>query len=169
MFKHEIYFFPPKPKVRLYESVIFLFCSGISSFCTKHYAGYVCTHIFLICSKSTFLVGVYTQFTVFLKDKWWMLNLNMNSWRCSFEKTKPSTESRPRSSNICLYSICISIGEQGRPHRAECYREGGGGAVLKPQGADPHPLSSTPGKAGRNHLNKKITPLLPTGIGERYS
>jgi hypothetical protein len=24
------------------------------------------------------------------------------------------------------------------------------------------------GKAGRNHLNKEIIPLLPTGVGERY-
>jgi hypothetical protein len=36
-----------------------------------------------------------------------------------------------------------------------------------PQGADPPP--STRGKAGRNHLNEEITPLLPTGIGEKYS
>jgi hypothetical protein len=28
---------------------------------------------------------------------------------------------------------------------------------------------STRGKAGRNHLNEEITPLLPTGIGERFS
>jgi hypothetical protein len=33
----------------------------------------------------------------------------------------------------------------------------------------PIPPSSTLGKAGRNHLNEEITPLLPTGIGERYS
>ncbi len=25
------------------------------------------------------------------------------------------------------------------------------------------------GKAGRNHLNEKVTPLLPSGIGERFS
>jgi hypothetical protein len=36
------------------------------------------------------------------------------------------------------------------------------------QGADPDP-PSTRGKAGRNHLKKEINPLLPTGIGERYS
>jgi hypothetical protein len=29
--------------------------------------------------------------------------------------------------------------------------------------------SSTLGKAGRNQLNEEITPLLPTGIGERFS
>jgi hypothetical protein len=39
----------------------------------------------------------------------------------------------------------------------------------RPQGADPHPPSSTRGKTGRNHLNEEITPLLPTGIGERFS
>jgi len=33
----------------------------------------------------------------------------------------------------------------------------------------PQPPSSTLGKAGRNHLNEEITPLLPTGIGERFS
>ncbi len=36
-----------------------------------------------------------------------------------------------------------------------------------PQGADRLPPSSTRGKAGRNHLNEEITPLPPTGIGER--
>ncbi len=39
----------------------------------------------------------------------------------------------------------------------------------KPQGADPHPSSSTREKAFRNNLNKEITPLLPSGIGERCS
>ncbi len=38
-----------------------------------------------------------------------------------------------------------------------------------PQGADPLHPSSTVAKAGRNHLNEEITPLLATGIGERYS
>ena len=38
---------------------------------------------------------------------------------------------------------------------------------IYPQGADPPPPSSTRGKAGRNHLNEEITPLLPTEIGER--
>ncbi len=34
----------------------------------------------------------------------------------------------------------------------------------------PTPPPSTLGKAGRNHLNEEIiTPLLPTGIGERFS
>jgi hypothetical protein len=41
--------------------------------------------------------------------------------------------------------------------------------LSRPQGADPHPPSSTRGKAGRNHWNEEITPLLPTGIGERFS
>jgi hypothetical protein len=31
----------------------------------------------------------------------------------------------------------------------------------------PIPPSSTVAKAGRNHLNEEIIPLLPTGIGER--
>jgi hypothetical protein len=41
--------------------------------------------------------------------------------------------------------------------------------LSNPQGADPLPPSSTRGKAGRNHLNEEIIPLLSTGIGERYS
>ncbi len=36
------------------------------------------------------------------------------------------------------------------------------------QGADRHPPSSTRGEAGRNHLNEEITPVIPTGIGERF-
>ncbi len=36
-----------------------------------------------------------------------------------------------------------------------------------PQGAESLPPPSTCSKAGRNHLNKEITPLLPTGIGEK--
>jgi hypothetical protein len=31
------------------------------------------------------------------------------------------------------------------------------------------PPPSTPGKAGRNPLNEKTTPLLPAGISERFS
>jgi hypothetical protein len=30
------------------------------------------------------------------------------------------------------------------------------------------PPSSKRGKAGRNHLNEEMIPLLPTGIGERF-
>jgi hypothetical protein len=41
--------------------------------------------------------------------------------------------------------------------------------IEEPQGTDPHPPSSTRGKAGRNHLNMETTPLLPTGMSERYS
>jgi hypothetical protein len=40
---------------------------------------------------------------------------------------------------------------------------------IETQGADPLPPSSKVAKAGRNHLNEQIAPLLPTGIGERYS
>ncbi len=39
---------------------------------------------------------------------------------------------------------------------------------LSPQGADP-PLSLSAVKAGRNHLNKYQTLLLPTGIGEHVA
>jgi hypothetical protein len=38
-----------------------------------------------------------------------------------------------------------------------------------PQGAEPPPLPLRVAKAGRNHLNEEFTPLLPPGIGERYS
>ena len=41
--------------------------------------------------------------------------------------------------------------------------------VCYPQDADPSSLPLRVVKAGRNHLNEEITPLLPTGIGERYS
>jgi hypothetical protein len=37
----------------------------------------------------------------------------------------------------------------------------------KPQGVDPPPLPLHVATAGKNHLNKEITPLLPTGIAER--
>ncbi len=36
-------------------------------------------------------------------------------------------------------------------------------------GCRPHPSYSSRGKACWNHLNEEITPLLPTGAGERYS
>ncbi len=36
------------------------------------------------------------------------------------------------------------------------------------QGADPLPLPLRVAKTGRNHLNEEFTPLLPTGIGERF-
>ncbi len=36
------------------------------------------------------------------------------------------------------------------------------------QGADPPPLSLHVGAADKNDLNEEISPLLPTGIGERY-
>jgi hypothetical protein len=37
------------------------------------------------------------------------------------------------------------------------------------RGPTPPPLPLHMAKTGRNHLNKEITPLLPTGIGERFS
>ncbi len=44
----------------------------------------------------------------------------------------------------------------------------GGRLYLEYRVPNPTP-SSTREKAGRNHLNEEITPLLPTGIGERFS
>ncbi len=43
---------------------------------------------------------------------------------------------------------------------------GWGDVWVGAQGADPPPLHVE--TAGKNHLNEEITPLLPTGIGERY-
>jgi hypothetical protein len=40
--------------------------------------------------------------------------------------------------------------------------------AIKPQVADPLPLPVRVAKTGRNHLNEEFTPLLPTGIGERF-
>jgi hypothetical protein len=37
------------------------------------------------------------------------------------------------------------------------------------QGGSSQPLPPLIAKADRNHWNDEITPLLPTGIGERYS
>jgi hypothetical protein len=40
---------------------------------------------------------------------------------------------------------------------------------LESQGADPPPpLPLQIATAGKNHLNEEITPLLPTGMDERY-
>jgi hypothetical protein len=43
------------------------------------------------------------------------------------------------------------------------------GSLPMPQGADLLPLPLHVAKEGRNHLKEEITPLLPTGIGDRYS
>jgi hypothetical protein len=43
------------------------------------------------------------------------------------------------------------------------------GTSIRHRVPNPTPPSSTQGKAGRNHLNEEITPLLPTGKGERFS
>jgi hypothetical protein len=40
--------------------------------------------------------------------------------------------------------------------------------MVIPQGADYLPPLHV-AKTGKNHLNDEITPLLPTGIGERFS
>jgi hypothetical protein len=46
----------------------------------------------------------------------------------------------------------------------------GGRTADRPQAADriPSPLPLRVARTGRNHLNEKFTPLLPTGIGERF-
>jgi hypothetical protein len=43
------------------------------------------------------------------------------------------------------------------------------GTVLYHRVPTPSPLPLRVAKAGTNRLNKEITPLLPTGIGEQYS
>ena len=40
---------------------------------------------------------------------------------------------------------------------------------IPPTGCRPTPPSFMRGKAGRNHLNEEIIPLLLSGIGERFS
>jgi hypothetical protein len=40
--------------------------------------------------------------------------------------------------------------------------------VFLPQAADTLPPPLRVRKTGRNHLNEGFTPLLPTGIGERF-
>jgi hypothetical protein len=67
---------------------------------------------------------------------------------------------RINTPKLSVYSICVY---QSADRRAVL------GGEVRSQGADSHPPSSTLGKAGRNHLNKEITPLHPTGIGERFS
>jgi hypothetical protein len=52
-----------------------------------------------------------------------------------------------------------------------CYRRGGGD-ITSPcvihTARIPSPLPLHVAKTGRNHLNEGFTPLLPTGIGERF-
>jgi hypothetical protein len=43
------------------------------------------------------------------------------------------------------------------------------GSKSASQDADPRPLSFSVAKAGKYHLNEEITPVLTTGVGERYS
>jgi hypothetical protein len=42
-------------------------------------------------------------------------------------------------------------------------------SVLQPQGADSLPLPLHVTKTSKNNVNEEITPLLPTGTGERFS
>jgi hypothetical protein len=64
-----------------------------------------------------------------------------------------------RGSDLFLFFIFILLHDLDAGEPDQC----------GPQGADPLPPLLRVAKAGRNHLNKEITPLLPTGIGERYS
>jgi hypothetical protein len=56
----------------------------------------------------------------------------------------------------------------GKPLLNYAVAGGGGGVGVTPQGADHLPLPLRIAKTGRNHLNEEFTPLLPTGIGERF-
>jgi hypothetical protein len=60
-------------------------------------------------------------------------------------------------------SWCIKKGGGGQHPLGESGGEGEG-----PQGAD-SPLPLRVAKTGKHYLNEEINPLLPTGIGERYS
>jgi hypothetical protein len=72
-----------------------------------------------------------------------------NNWTVSRRINTPQT--------ISIFYMCVSA-----DRRAVL------GGEVRSQGADSHPPSLTRGKAGRNHLNEKSIPLLPTGIGEQY-
>ncbi len=43
------------------------------------------------------------------------------------------------------------------------------GEIIRVPTANPPPTPSSRGKTSRNHLNEEISPLFPTGIGERSS
>ncbi len=65
---------------------------------------------------------------------------------------------------------------RGRPlwphhviQRPQNKRGEGGQYGVQLQGADSLPPPPRVAKTGKNHLNEEITPLLPTGIGERFS
>ncbi len=72
-----------------------------------------------------------------------------------------------------LMNTCFTGGGKFFIHATQGrQREEGWLYVLRPQGADSLPHSPLPlrvAKTGKNHLNKEINPLLPTGIGERFS
>jgi hypothetical protein len=70
----------------------------------------------------------------------------------SFQQIKRN----PQIQYCSLFSNCGLYGNKGR------------GVSHRVPTLTPLP-SSTRGKAGRNHLNEEITPLLPAGIGERFS
>jgi hypothetical protein len=74
-----------------------------------------------------------------------------NSKSCLAAKSRFHTA----AANINIVPRCSSLMALCRSHR-----------VPTPT---PHPSSSTRGKAGRNHFNEEITPLLSIWIGERYS
>jgi hypothetical protein len=75
---------------------------------------------------------------------------NAENWKQIF----PEKEYRGLSPNSYIHvSVSVLyIPTMGLPHR--------------PRIPSPPPLSVA--KTGRNHLNEKFTPLLPTGIGERF-
>ncbi len=60
---------------------------------------------------------------------------------------------------------CVCWGGEGVDSIPKTAEKSGLRSMLRPLGADPPP----PSTAGKNPLNEEITPLLPTGIDERYS
>ncbi len=67
------------------------------------------------------------------------------------------TESRIRIRNTAFWSSIFQKKEND-------FKEG-----LSHRAPTPSPLPLRVAKTGRNHLNEEITPLLSTGIGERFS
>ncbi len=73
-----------------------------------------------------------------------LLSFRLSAWPTQITSNKPNTAVVP-------LHLCTNRG----------------GAAS--QGANPTPSSTRIAKAGKNHLNEEITPLLPTGIDEWYS
>jgi len=73
------------------------------------------------------------------------------------------------SENSCLSNATVAtlLEELEVPVPSSLFKDLSQSVAVVPTGCLPRP--STRGKAGRNQWNEEITPLLLTGIGERFS